>query len=370
MSHHTIPGTALRFRGDVKFGQFAAKPVGVEPADRDALDPVDCELTLLSGEPITHPYWGTCMFDLAGAHVHKPTYPLDYCHDPSELVGKFDAPVAGDGGTYTAAASVIPFAADDRASEIIHRQAAGTPYEASIFFDPATCQVECLDHGQVGQVNGKQVEGPLTIFRSFDVRGCALCPAGADKFAHAAFSASEFSIPITGIPRNSAMAASAVPATQPVPATAAAAAVALPSIAPTAPAASADVAAGQLSSLPSAPAAAGVVAPEQLRAVEGKRFTDAFGPLGAAYFAAGETFESAAGKFAASLRVENEQLKTRLAGATLAGAASVNGQLAAGEVVPVSTDAAGSDTSKTLSVDQVRFGKNVGAFMAACKLPK
>ena len=111
-----IPGSALRFRGDVKFGQFAAKAVGEKPEESDGLEPVDCDLTLLSGEPIDHPWWGKCMFDLAGAQVHEDTFALDYCHDPKEVIGKFAAPEARADGTFGSKASVIPFAADDRAS--------------------------------------------------------------------------------------------------------------------------------------------------------------------------------------------------------------------------------------------------------------
>jgi hypothetical protein len=330
----------------VKFGEFATKPVGSEkPEDADGMEPVDADLTILSGEPVNHPYWGKCMFDVAGAQTHKDTYPLDYCHDPQQIVGKFDRPTAGEAGQYTAKASVIPFAPGDRANEIIHRQAAGTPYEASIFFDPGTCKAEYLDQGEVGQCNGRQVEGPLTIFRQFDLRGCALCPAGADKFAHADFCAGECSIPVSGnfFPPQKVQDMSA----------SSAAAAAAPVTPPTS--------AGEASAAPAVTVE--TKSPEQLRAAEASQFTATFGAVdGAAYFAAGETIASASAKHAAKLTQENADLKRRLEAAGLAGAFAAP----AGEVKPVSAD---DPAAKPAAPEVQRFGKNVGAFMAACKPP-
>ena len=142
-------------------------------------------------------------------------------------------------------------------------------------------------------------------------------------------------------------ATQAAPAATAASSTAAAAAV-------TAPAAAATAAAGQL-------AATVALGPEQLRAAEAKKFTDAFGPeKGAQYFAAGETMESASGKFAVDLRKEVDALKQRLNGEALAGATVVNGQLAAGEINPVSAEAAGVEDKNALTVAQNRYGKNVG----------
>ena len=354
---HTVPGSALTFRGAVRFGEFATKPldgktVDGQPAKDDSLEPVDADLTILSGEPMSHPWWGRCMFDLAGAVTHKDTYALDYCHDASEIVGKFDRPQVGAAGEYTAKATVIPFTADDRASEIIHRAAAGTPYEASIFFDPGTCKAEYLDDSQVATVNGRQVSGPLTVFRQFDLRGCALCPAGADKFAHAEFLNSgnlsgEFSIPVSGNFQPPTLKVQTMNESQNAAAAAAAAVT--------------ETAAAVASAVKTET----VLSAEQLRAVEAAQFTAAFGSVdGAAYFAAGETLGSAATKHAAKLSAENAALLKRLEAAGLAGA---NGQ-AAGETTAVSSDDGAADTSK-LSPLQNRFGKNVGAFMAACKPP-
>ena len=383
----SVPAAALRFTGQVRFGQFSAAADPAKPAE-----PVPFDLCLLSGQVIDHPYWGPCLHDVAGMSAHKDTFPLDYCHDSGELIGDFSAIDTSSGGLQ-AKGRIVPFKPDDRASEVLHRAAAGTPYEASVQFDPCNCGVEQLDDGQQATVNGQAVQGPLTIFRQWELRGGALCPQGRDKYAHASFSAgdagdatftirtlehspmvesatptaasetvsapagfwSALAAMLSLRPKNDAIVIEAPSASPPVPAVAASATV---------PAAAGTLAAGATAGLPSS---------VLTRAEEAKQFTTTFGETqGALYFAQGLTMAESQTRFAAALREENEQLKKRLGGAALAGATTTPaGTLSLGEEKPLSSEVAGEDSSNPAATAlQARFGKGLGAFMAGCCPPK
>ena len=339
-----VPASAFHFAGEVQFGQFAAPVEGEKTPEGKPV-----HIVLRSGQPVEHPYWGKCVHDFAGMQSHKDTYPLDYCHDPDEVIGHFSN-LDTSQGQLEADGQVVPFKDGDRASEILHRQASGTPYEASVFFDPRTAKVQYLDEDEVDQVNGQQVEGPCTIFRQWDLRGGALCPQGADKLAHAEFSQSDllYSIDCEGTmsvehPANPAAAARAAAAPAPAPA--------------------ASNAAGAL-------AASAVVSSDAPpdRASEGKRFLEAFGDKGGLWFAQGLSFEDSQAKFTAELRTENETLRKQLSGKQLAA----GGDAQFGEAKPLSFEPAeqpGAPAAKVTALQQ-RFGKNLGSFMAAINIPK
>ena len=54
----------------------------------------------------------------------------------------------------------------------------GIPFEASIFFDEAV--LEWIPENTTTEVNGFQFAGPGVIAREWRLRGCAVCPYGAD----------------------------------------------------------------------------------------------------------------------------------------------------------------------------------------------
>ena len=307
MSARKVPASALRFASTaVSFGQFAAG----DGAGKPATMPV--HVVLRTGEPVAHPYWGMCVHDFAGMLSHKEAYALDYQHDPREVIGHFARPDAGK-GQLESDGLLLSTREGDRAAEIMQRQAAGTPYEASLSFDPRTALVQDLPEGQSDTVNGRQVEGPMAIFRRWELRGGALCTQGADKYAHAEFADAaegdgQFSIQTEQ--RSSTVSKETTPAAatsgnlSATPAGAGADQMNLSKTAAAAPAATAD-AAGTL---------AAAAAPD--RKAEGKRFIDAFGAQGGLWYAQGLSFEEANTKFIAALREENEQLKKKLGGAS------------------------------------------------------
>jgi hypothetical protein len=132
-----------------------------------------------SGKPIEHPYWGNIVHDLSGVRLHKNRIPVDYVHDPKEIIGylnHFD----GSSGDLVTSGALVPFKDNDRATEILHKMDAGVPYEASINFGGDGIRLEDLAAGQTTMINGYLLTGPAVIVREWPLRGVAICPYGAD----------------------------------------------------------------------------------------------------------------------------------------------------------------------------------------------
>jgi hypothetical protein len=137
------------------------------------------KLQARSGKPIEHWFWGRVVHDMAGMQLHKPRLPIDYVHDAKEVIGYLNKFEVEDGDLMTSGA-LVPWKDSDRATEIVHKMAAGVPYEASINFGGDGIKVQELDQGQVESVNGFEFEGPGIIVREWPLRGVAVCPYGAD----------------------------------------------------------------------------------------------------------------------------------------------------------------------------------------------
>jgi hypothetical protein len=344
----TVPAHALHFPAVVSLAALSAKEGKDGTPASGVPDPRPFKLVLRTSEPVNHPYWGPFVHDFAGMIQHKDTYPLDYCHDSGELIGHFSG-LDASSGDLTADGLIDPFQPDDRASEILHRADTGTPYEASLLFNKDTARIERLDENEMAMVNGRQVNGPMTIFRNWEIRGGALCPYGADKYAHAELAEDAASACTIQRIRRPAMGVNdgKTPA-----------------------AADAAAKAGELAATTAAVDAQSKAVVGLTRAEEGKRFTDAFGDPGAMYFAQGLSFEAAQTAELKRLQAENGDMKKRLGGAQLAGAAAAAEGLSFGEKTPLSSETADADPAKTtMTALQQRFGKNIGAFMAAIVLP-
>ena len=272
-----------------------------------------------TAQPVQHWFWGRVVHDMAGMHLHKDRLPIDYVHNPSEVIGYLNH-FRADADGLEVSGALVPYKESDRASEIIHKARAGVPYEASINFGGPGIKVEEVAEGQAARVNGYQFDGPGIIVREWPLRGVAVCPYGADMNTRSELAQGE-SIPVTFTQsgKESPMsepkpAEAAPPIPAPVPATAPAVAPAMagkPAVdAPkTEPAAEAPKAVDAEKKDAPAPGADGL---SDARA-ECKAFLDAFGPKGGEWFAAGKTFVDAQALHAADLRVENETLKARLA---------------------------------------------------------
>jgi len=316
-----------------------------------------------TAQPVQHWFWGRVVHDMAGLRLHKDRLPIDYCHDPTEVLGylnKFDTST----GDLVASGALTPFKDSDRATEVIHKSKAGVPYEASIYFGGDGIKVEEVAQGQAAQVNGFQFAGPGIVIREWPLRGVAVCPYGADMNTRSELAQGEnIHVTFTQSGKEPAMSeqkpAEAVPpAVVPAPAVDAPKTEA-PAEAPKAvdaekkdaqaPPASAEASAGKAAP----PAAPGAAALSDGRA-ECKAFLDAFGPKGGEWFAAGKTLAEAQALHAQELRAENEALKARLAA------------LDRGEKAPVTFQPEKRDDARAKRRAELKgkVGDNLAAFAA------
>ncbi len=170
----TIPAKARRFAAQFEVG-----------SNGDNAKTAPVKLVARSSEPVDVPCWGRVAHDLAGMSLVKPRIPLDYCHDDYAIIGyanNFDTAT----GDLVAGGALVPYSQDpnDKASEVLYKSQNGIPYEASIFFT-GPLVIEEVDAGATTFVNGKQMEGPLTVIRQWTLRGIAICPHGVDPFTDA-----------------------------------------------------------------------------------------------------------------------------------------------------------------------------------------
>ena len=169
-AHKTIPATACFLAA----GEFTVTRKN-ETDKSGAL-----RMLARTGQPIEHWFWGRIVHDLAGMRLHKRRLPVDYVHDPKEIIGYLNH-FGSESGDLVATGALVPFKDSDRATEIMHKQAAGVPYEASINFGGDGIAIEELAEGESAQVNGYTFDGPGVIVREWPLRGVAICPYGADQ---------------------------------------------------------------------------------------------------------------------------------------------------------------------------------------------
>ena len=311
-----------------------------------------------TAQPVNHWFWGRVVHDMAGMRLHKDRLPVDYVHDPTEVIGYLNHFRADTDGLEVSGA-LVPYKDSDRASEIIHKARAGVPYEASIYFGGDGIKVEDVAQGQVAQVNGFQFAGPGIVIREWPLRGVAVCPYGADMNTRSELAQGE-SIHVTFTNLPAVAGKGEIAMSEPKPAEA------VPPVVVTAPAVDApktELAAEAPKAVdtekkdppvPAAPPAApGAAALSDARA-ECKAFLDAFGPKGGEWFAAGKTLAEAQALHAQELRAENEALKARLAA------------LDRGEKAPVTFQPEKRDDARAKRRAELKgkVGDNLAAFAA------
>lgn len=112
---------------------------------------------------------------------HKDRISIDWGHSGWNMIGyvnKFNFTPEG----LVLGGAIIPYeASDDKASELIYKYKQGVPYEASITFDADAEGMEWLPEGAVTVVNGEEVEGPVLIYRKWNLSAVAVCQLGADS---------------------------------------------------------------------------------------------------------------------------------------------------------------------------------------------
>lgn len=159
---------------------------GAAGADAKA---VKVTVTARSGDPVHNPYWGPIVHDFAGMTV-KPRIPLDYAHDYSASIGYLDSFDTSSGDLVCTGEIVLVDAredgyGDDGASALVAKMKAGIPYQASIEFDEEMT-LEYIPQGMSATVNGRDIAGPLTIVRQWELNAVGICKFGVDDNTSAA----------------------------------------------------------------------------------------------------------------------------------------------------------------------------------------
>lgn len=176
MKQRKIPAKACRFAVELQVG-----------SNGENAKTAPVKLLARSGQVVDSPYIGPVVHDFAGMTLSKQRIPLDYCHNDNEVIGyanQFDT----SSGDLIASGALVPYGKkkDDKASEVLYKHQQGVPYEASIFFD-GPLGIDEYGDGEMAQVNGQQIPGPVTVFRKWTLRGIAICPYGVDANTQASF---------------------------------------------------------------------------------------------------------------------------------------------------------------------------------------
>lgn len=291
-----VPASALQF----SVGAFELASNG------ESAKSAPFRMVARSGKPIEHWFWGNVVHDLDGMRLHKNRLPIDYAHDAKEVIG-YANHFESESGDLVVSGALVPFKDSDRATEIIHKQREGVPYEASINFGGDGIKLEEVRDGQSVQVNGYQFSGPGVVIREWPLRGIAICPYGADANTSTEFAAqTQFLVEITEaeMPEQDQLTAAHLENEQEAQqqeAEAQAVEAAQPADLDTV----AEVVAEEAATVDAA-------ATELTGRSEGQRFLEAFGDQGGVWFAQGKTFGEATDLYIASLKSENESLKQRL----------------------------------------------------------
>jgi hypothetical protein len=292
-----VPASALQF----SVGAFELASNG------ESAKSAPFRMVARSGKPIEHWFWGNVVHDLDGMRLHKNRLPIDYAHDAKEVIG-YANHFESESGDLVVSGALVPFKDSDRATEIIHKQREGVPYEASINFGGDGIRLEEVRDGQSVQVNGYQFSGPGVVIREWPLRGIAICPYGADANTSTEFAAqTQFLVEITEaeMPEEQEQLTAAHlennQEAQQQEAEAQAVDAAQPADLDTV----AEVVADEAATVEAA-------ATELTGRSEGQRFLEAFGDQGGVWFAQGKTFSEATDLYVAALKSENESLKQRL----------------------------------------------------------
>lgn len=245
-----------------------------------------------SGEPIDHWYWGRVVHDF-DSMSHKDRIAIDYIHDDGEVIG-YGNHIEKETGDLTVTGALTPYRENDRASEIIHKQQLGVPYEASINFAGGSPKLEQYGANESVEVNGREFSGPISVIRNWTLRGVAVCPYGYDGNTSTEFSQGpEIEVEI--------MEAKTAPVEK--------AETTDPAVELTADETT-EAEAVDVDIETDTPAEEPAEKLEQ--PTEGQRFLDAFGDRGGVWFAQGKSFEEATQLCLTELREQNEKLTQKV----------------------------------------------------------
>jgi hypothetical protein len=237
-----------------------------------------------------------------GMQLSRGQVPLDYNHDTSEVIGYLNH-FSVDSEGLQVAGVLTPYRDQDRASEIIYKMGQGVPYEASINFAGQGIKVQEIPEGRSTEVNGFEFQGPGVVIREWPLRGVAITPYGADSSTRVtAFGDdAEVTVEIEEVEMADEKQVEAVE-TEVSDAVETVDSVETPEV---------EESVEEVSDTQEEVVAAGAGELSD-RAVEGKRFLAAFGPLGGVWFAEGLEFSDAQQRYIKTLEEKVDFLTKRV----------------------------------------------------------
>lgn len=156
------------------------------PAEKAADGTVPFTVLARTVNAVEHWFWGSCVHDFAGMSA-APVITVDYNHCDDEALGLINTTAVTPEGLQCSGI-LTPFLPDDKASEVIFKSGKGVPYQASIYFDPWSCVVEDVPAGFSTEVNGTTLNGPVAVFRQWELLRLAVCLSGVDGGTSVGFS--------------------------------------------------------------------------------------------------------------------------------------------------------------------------------------
>jgi len=129
--------------------------------------------TAYSGLPImNHPFWGNLIFDVNSMKA-KDKVPVLINHDMNAPAGH--ARLSFDDNRVTANGVLY----GQHGNEFYALMTQGFPMQESVYIEPDS--IEEVKAGQIREVNGQEVNGPMTIFHGGMIKEVSLTPLGADS---------------------------------------------------------------------------------------------------------------------------------------------------------------------------------------------
>jgi hypothetical protein len=129
-----------------------------------------------SGEVVTdHFWWNAVIFDLEGISFSHGRMPVLKDHDPSLILGYTTA--FSKSGRLEVEGTFL--ASSQEAAKVIEMADENYPWQLSVHIAPDHVQI--LQRGDKDMVNGKEVAGPMHVFRKATIREVSFCAVGADR---------------------------------------------------------------------------------------------------------------------------------------------------------------------------------------------
>lgn len=159
---------------------IAGAPIeAVKASDPEAL-PELWRGVLYTGEPFTgHWYWGTVYLDVSGFAPKRQDLNALMEHDRARVVGSTTKLAKASGEIRVEGKFLMgDMEEEPDANTVRRRLSQGHPYQMSGVWQPA--KVEQVPAGAQAKVNGKTVDGPCAIFRSFGIAEASFVSVGWD----------------------------------------------------------------------------------------------------------------------------------------------------------------------------------------------